>query len=246
MDYVNMIKKRVIVSSILFIFALPLLCGHVLAESHTIKAPRTYYVINLKDDERSYTLLDKLVLTTEGWACSAEYANQTIREIREINRYIQFFAEIEHSLQNLEKALVQMGHDKTITLSKANVHSYVNRTIRDAIKKRDFSSEEAVLERVKHMVKDTVEKEKDINQMFGKKRDLDLFKHVNSGTPGGIWKLSYIEPAELAWVEFIAQNCYQKQDLEAMANAIVSAARKLEEITKSYVDTRDKVLALDK
>jgi hypothetical protein len=31
-----------------------------------------------------------------------------------------------------------------------------------------------------------------------------------------------------------------------MANAIVSAARKLEEITKSYVDTRDKVLALGK
>lgn len=247
----NKINRHIAISSVMIISAVLFLYGFANAESFTIKAPSTFYSIKLKDEERSYSYygshpIDKLVITTEGWTCEERYADKTIYNIREMNRHIQFLAETEQLLKNLEKVLIQMGRDKIITLSKNTVHNVVYRAIGDAIKKHNFSSESDLIETAEYMSKNLIEQGKDVSQMFGQYRDQDTFKHVNYGTPSGIWKLSKMEPDDPAYVVFVAQNCYQKQDLEAMLNAIVSSARKLEEITKSYVDTRDKVLALGK
>jgi hypothetical protein len=249
MDYVNMTKRRVFVSSILFVFGLLLLFGYALAESHTIKAPSTFHSIKLKQEERTYygyNPFSDFSLTTEGWACGEKYADNTIYRIREINRLIQPLAEAQHSLSTLEKALIQMGRDKVITLSKSNVQNVVYKAIGDAIKKSGFSSERDLVQMAEDLAKDTIEQGKSASQTFGYYRDQDVFKHVDYGTPSGIWKISKMEPDEPSSVVYVAQNCYQKQDLEAMLNAIVSAARKLEEVLKSYKDTRDKVLALGK
>lgn len=67
-----------------------------------------------------------------------------------------------------------------------------------------------------------------------------------NGTPSTIWKISKMEPDEPSSAVFSAQNCYQKQDLQAILNAIMGAARKLEVVNKSYIETRDKVFALGK
>lgn len=248
MDYINMTKRCVFFSSILCVFGLFFLCGQTLAESHTIKAPSEFYSIKLKQEERSYygySPFSSLSLTTEGWACSERYADTTINKIREINKLIQPLAEAQYSLSTLEKALIQMDKDKVITLSKSNVQNIVYRAIGDAIRKQNFSSERDMLERAENIVKYTFEEVKNLNQLFGLYAE-DIFKHVDYGTPSSIWKVSKMEPDEPSSVVFVAQNCYQKQDIDAMVSAIANAARKLDEALKSYKDTRDKALALGK
>jgi hypothetical protein len=247
MNKINVTARDIAILSVVIISVVLFLCRYVNAESYTMKAPGTYHSIKLKEEERSYygyNPFSNFSLTTEGWACSERYADTTIYRIRDINRLIQPLAEAQHSLSSLEKALVQMDKDKVITLSKSNVQNVVYKAIGDAIKKAGFSSERDILQRTEDLAKDTIEQGKNANQMFGHYREQDMFKNVDYGTPSSIWKVSKMEPDEPSSVVFVAQNCYQKQDLEAMLNAIVSAARKLEEVAKSYIETRDKVLAL--
>ena len=249
MNKINVAARHIAISSVMIILVILFFCGYVNAESYTMKAPGTFYSIKLKQEEHSYYgygPFSNFSLTTEGWACSERYADTTIYRIRDINRLIQPLAEAQQSLSNLEKILVQMGRDKVITLSKSNVQNVVYKAIGDAIKKAGFSSERDILQRADDLAKDTIEQGKNVNRMFGYYGDQDIFKQVDYGTPSSIWKVSKMEPDEPSSVVFVAQNCHQKHDLDAMINAIVSAARKLEEVTKSYIEARDKTLALGK
>jgi len=249
MNKIKVAVSHFAVLPVMIVFTVLVMCAYVNGESFTMTAPSTFQSIKLKQEEHSYygsSPFSNFSLTTEGWACSERYAETTIYKIREINRLIQPLAEAQHSLTTLEKALIQMGRDKVIALTKSNVQNVVYRAIGDAIKKAGFSSERDILQRADDLLKDTIEQGKNVNQMFGYYGDKDLFKHVDYGTPSSIWKISKMEPDEPSTVVFVAQNCYQKQDLEAMLNAIVSAARKLEEVAKSYKETRDKTLALGK
>lgn len=249
MNRINVARRHLAISFFIVFSAVLFLYGYGEAEMHIMKAPNTFHSIKLKQEERSYygsSPFSNFSLTTEGWACSEKYEETTINSIREINRLIQPLAEAQASLSALEKALVQMAKDKVITLTKNNVQNVVYKAIGDAIKKAGFSSEREILQQAENLIKNTIEWGKNLNQMFGYHGDKDLFKHVDYGKPSTIWKISKMEPDEPSTVVFVAQNCYQKQDLEAMLNAIVSAARKLEEVNKSYIETRDKVLALGK
>ncbi len=250
MKHIDKTRKSFTCSFIIFVFALLFLTVDVIAESYTFKAPETYYSIKLKQDERYYDPYDdpfrNLSITLDGWVCGKTFTDTTINKIKEINRLIQPLAEAKDSLGNLEKVMVQMGKEKVITLSKSNVQNAVYTAIANAIKKTGFSSEVSLVNRAESLSRDTLEEGKDISRLFGDYGDRDLYKNVYYGEPRGIWNLSKMEPDEPSSVVYVAQDCYQKQDIEAMANAIVSAARKLDEVLKSYKETRDRVLALGK
>jgi len=249
MKKINIAERHIILRFFVIFIAVLLFYGYAGAETYTMKAPNTYHSIKLKQEERFYygsSPFSNFSLTTEGWACSERYADTAINKIREINRFVQPLVEAQQVLSNLEKVLIQMGREKVITLSKSNVQNVVYKAIGDVMTKAGFSSERDVLQRADDVAKDTIEQGKDMNQMFGYYGNSDIFKHVDYGTPSSIWKISKMEPDEPSSVVFVAQNCYQKQDLEAMYKAIISAASKLEEVSKSYKETRDKVLALGK
>ncbi len=218
------------------------------AASYNMKAPATFQSIKLTEQKQSwYGPFSDFSFTLEGWACSERFSETTISRIREINRIIQPLAEAQQTLRNLEKVLVQMGREKLITLTKSNVENVVYRAIGDTIKKHGFSSEMALIDNADYLSKDSIESGKGgIKTVFGNYSDADLFKNVQNGTPSGIWKVSKMEPDEPSSVVFVAQECYQKADLEAMVNSIVTTAKKLEEVLKDYKDTKKKILALGK
>lgn len=234
---------------VIMLFFLSIFQGvNVEAGSYSMKAPETFKSIKLPQDERyTYNPFYNFSLTLEGWACGEKYSETTIYRIREMNRLIQPLAEAEKTLADLEKVIVQMGREKLITLTKINVENVVNKAIRDSINRHGFSSENSITSSAEYMINESTEIGKSgIARAFGYQNDEDIFKTVQYGTPSGIWKISKMEPDDPPSVVFVAQSCYQKADLEAMVNAIVSTAKKLEEVLKNYNDTKKKILALGK
>lgn len=248
MHKINKKSYCVVIYTIFALFGLSFFCSHATAESYTFKAPDTFYSVKLTQEDQyySYSPFSSFNFKLEGWACGEKYADKTIFRIREINRLIQPLAEAKDALDNLEKVLVQMGKEKLITLTKSNVQNAVYTAIGNSIKKVGFTSEKSFIEKAESLARDTIEDGKSINRIFGYSEDRDIFQNVQYGTPSGIWQVSKMEPDEPSSVVFVAQNCYQKQDIEAMVSAIVNAARKLDEALKSYKDTKDKVLAIGK
>jgi hypothetical protein len=244
MNNQNITKTFLVFISSLIIF-LSFTSGHkVDAASYTMKAPDSFYSVRLSQEGYyQYNPFSNFHLTLEGWACDDKFAETAIYRIREINRLIQPLSETWKMLAQMEKVLDQMSRDKTMTLTKYQVESMVNKAIGDSIKKAGFTSEPTLIDVAESLSRDAIENARGgVSRFFGYWGDQNMFQNQTYDTPSGIWKISKIDPDDPPSVVFVAQNCYQKNDLETMMNSVVSAAVKLDEALTKYKETRDRLL----
>jgi hypothetical protein len=237
--------------TVLFIITVFALSGSIQgaqAASYTMKAPDTYSFFTLQQAKEAYYAYNSFAnfsLKLEGWACSEHYeetfSDRAINKVRAINLLIQPLASAQRSLDALEKALKQLDKDNLLT--KAKVESAVSSVVMESVNKAGFSSEHSLVERAESLAKDALANAKvGMNAVFGYWGEKNMFLSESYGQPGGIWKLSKIDQEEPS-VIYVAQNCYQKSDLDMMMNAIVSAAQKLEDALAKYKDAKKKALA---
>jgi len=228
---------------ILIVFLFLSMAWEVQAASYTMKAPEAFYSVKLpEEDSYAYNPLYNFSLKLEGWACSERFTETAVYRIREVNRLIQPLLAAQESLVQLEKMLAQMNRDKTTALNKQQVQEMVYRSIAGSIKNSGFASERVLIEQTESLSKEIVENaKKGLSATFSQWGDRNIFESDFYGTPYGIWKLSKMDQDDRSAV-FIAQNCYQKNDLEAMMNAIVTAAQKLQQVSTKFNDTKKRVL----
>jgi hypothetical protein len=214
------------------------------AASHTMKAPQTFSSVSLPPaDYYGYDPLYGFSLNLEGWACSAKFAETTIHRIREMNRLIQPLAAIQVSFVQLEKVLSEANRDPSAALSKQQVEDVVYRTVSDYTKRAGLTGENDLLQRAESLWNDILEGAKaGYASFFEYWGQQDLFRSEYYGTPSGIWRISKMEPDTPPSAVFIAEDCYQKNDLDTMMNSVLSAGQKLKEAVARYQDAKKRIL----
>lgn len=209
-----------------------------------VKAPQKELYTKLPDSfSRTYgsSLRYNVSLSLDGWVCDEGIGQTVIAAIQSLNRMTQAMVRLQNAISTSVKTIVEMEKGQQKPLELALKRTIIQKGIRDTLTALNYSEERYLLDSANY----------EADRAIGVKREdlLSYFAHVNKsdGTLKSyygsdswerkikLWKVD----AEGYSSVYVLQSCYQKNDLDAMANAWIEAAKRLKTEADNYKEFKE-------
>ncbi len=184
-------------------------------------------------------------LSIDGWICTDTVAETTITTIQRLNKMTSDVVKFQNAISAAIKTLMDMEQKQQKPLELQFKKSVITKSIRDTVVVLNYYDESSLIDRAADEAGRILEKKKENLRNFfylwGVAPEGQLRTDYGSnawGKEAKLWKMD----AEGYSVVYVLQNCYQKNDLEAMMNAQISAAEKLKIETDNYKEFKEAAL----
>jgi phage baseplate assembly protein W len=209
-----------------------------------VKAPQKELFTKLPDSfSRAYgsSLRYNVNLSLEGWACDENIAKTVTVAIQWLNKTTLDLVKLQNAISASVKTLVEMEKKQQKPLDLAFKKTVIQKGIKDTLTALNYNEDRYLVETAIY----------EADRVIGMKKSELISYFVPNITSEGVLKSYYGSDAwerriKLWKVDaegyssvYVLQDCYQKNDLDAMANAWIEAAKRLKTEADNYKEFKE-------
>jgi hypothetical protein len=209
-----------------------------------VKAPQKELFTKLPDSfSRTYgsSLRYNVSLSLDGWVCDENIAQTVIVAIQWLNKMTQDLVKLQSAISASVKTIVEMEKKQQKPLDLAFKKTVIQKGIQNTLTSLNYSEDRYLLETASY----------EADRVVGMKKSELLSNFVPNITSEGALKSYYDSDswerriklwkvdAEGYSSVYVLQDCYQKNDLDAMANAWIEAAKRLKTEADNYKEFKE-------
>lgn len=209
-----------------------------------VKAPQRELYTKLPDSfSRTYgsSLRYNVSLSLDGWVCDENISQTVVVAIQWLNKMTQALVKLQNAISASVKTIVEMEKGQQKPLELTLKRTIIQKNIKDTLTALNYNDDRYLVETAGYEAKKVIEmKREDLLSYFAhvNKSDGTLKSYYGSDSWERRIKLWKVDAEGYSSV-YVLQDCYQKNDLDAMANAWIEAAKRLKTEADNYKEFKE-------